>query len=942
LDQKNKQLIISNWISKELYEEIKNIFSWVKEVDILIESILYFKEYWILNPDLLKNIWKNYIELFNNYQLLIIYLGNEKNIKFFYNEWISLEFVLININIIKQNNIDLTIQELFDLWNSIIEKEIIEFKKIDNSISFFDIIDFDNKWITINEVKELQEKNPGLMVYFKGIDIPKHYVLELIRKDFPLQELKKLWTPEEIKEILSFKSIDWEKEESYNIYHLIILYNRSKYEIVNNWKKETLNNLSLQEIYSILKKWIIQVWWKEYLYQNVEYAKNNWFLEDYLKTKELSIEEYDNKLIEKNKNKKINEYKKVLWDISKIEILIDNDISVLEAKKYLFIFQVNNIDLDWDDISFLILNNISNIDALKYLKINNFTWEDITFLYNKKNWNINDLNISDFEQQKLIIKKYLKINPFFSWEEIMTLFNLWLELLWKNEQKNTLFINKIIKFFPWIKVNDIIFLNNNLNDSTNEINIFDYKDFFDLKIKWLNFYDFKSLLEKGIKVSDFLNYKSNLSKKFKITDVQIWNFLYYNCKISFINEYKNLPQSQIEQLLNNSKDFIEWDNDTEKFNKIILDLLAIWIKVKDLKVIFEINSNVSLINYKTLNKLIKIWIKPWLELNNFLNVLGLYINDIESNAYLINSNIIELISLNNFLPVFNYLKDNKDIKLHIWNKVIDLFWNIQLLNWLIHHINKNMNGKISNISLCVSSYEKSLNEYIKVSDNIDEVIFLWSSQYYWEDHNGFNERDWKFLELQYKWKIKNYTTWTALSKNIREPNDFIKIIESEILKNPNKQIMIYLWLHWWIDWSWFFSKWDNFEKKHFRQINNIARKNKNIKIVINSCNSLYKFDNNDLDNKLSNVEFWWNILINSFSSFSTDNFTDIMLKAHELDIDWIKKWDFNNDWIVTNRELKMFTKINYKDSFILESFYKYKFDTIQIISKNINKQLYWD
>jgi len=795
----------------------------------------------------------------------------------------DIDTVINNFKVLNDNWINFTPQNLFDLSIKNIDNNDIEYIKNIwlNKLNVLDLYELSKRWIKFSKYKELMDGSPEIAKIFDNTDIPIHFVLELIRQGFPIKELQKAWYSDDIiKQTLTWK-IEWYKDwEQYNIYHLIILFNRSKYKKYINWKEVPLNNLTFKEIFDVCQKWIS--WWENF-YIYVEILKKKWKLQDYINWESNDIVKFNDEI-----EKKI--YIEKLWNIKHLDWLIDNEISIEEAKKILNYTKNIWISFNWKDIAYISLNDISLTQLWNLLKINpNFSWEDIAYIL----WNNIDLDK---------VKDFVKINPNISGIDIVNLINYKIPLEFY-KQNYKLSMNEI--------VNNFLIQNFEIDENKRK----KIQEIFD-NLEWVWSLTCKRLVEKNIFLEDILKFKSNIPKDYNFSDEQIITLLESWVDIKEIHKFKQLKKEEIETIL--KKDGRYWldENNIEwEYNELIVNLLKRWISFNNFMKINNTEWVIWKISYDNLINIMDLWIKPE-ELNTFLLQIEPYLKNSWYDNYAFNVLVKELIWNKNFKEVFYFLENNKNLKLNIWNKKIKLYWNIQLLNWLLIHINRNLNWDITDIWNSIKSYEDSLNKYINVKNNVDKVIFLWWNTYYWEDHNNFISGNKTILEKQYPWKVNDYTTWTELSKKILWPDDFIDILEKELENNKNKNILLYLWVHWSVSWSWWF-----LEKKHFEKIRDLAANNPNLKVVINSCNSLYKFDDN-WNNKLDKNELKWNIIINSLWNYATTIYSDLINKSYLKNINWKLNWDFNDDWLVSIWEAELYTKINYNDSFILESFYK--------------------
>ena len=92
---------------------------------------------------------------------------------------------------------------------------------------------------------------------------------------------------------------------------------------------------------------------------------------------------------------------------------------------------------------------------------------------------------------------------------------------------------------------------------------------------------------------------------------------------------------------------------------------------------------------------------------------------------------------------------------------------------------------------------------------------------------------------------------------------------------------------------------------------------------INSCHSLYKFDDN-WNNKIDDTEIQWNITIDSLLGSSTNMYAKFKKQSYMKNVDWELNWDYNSDWVVSSWESEMYVIEKYNHSFIYQSFYKDK------------------
>ena len=779
-------------------------------------------------------------------------------------------------------------------WNNISWKEIAYFVILNISANiaykYYSNLEWMNiskveemhrLWYSINEIENIKNINENIYSIFTWKDINWQLFtiwLELIEIWFPFEEISNY------KDII-WDFLVWEIEwfndlRKYNAYHLIVIYNIF-------WDK-----ISANQIFEIINhNWSYELF-KSYFYEDIWYLINYWLIDEYLSS-EKNISQFI-------LDSRINQYKTeidILISDYELAYLINNWINPNTANEY--IISLNNFWLNWEDITYLIINNIGiqdTINFINYSGLNNISWFYIaTFIKNnitydeaikvliKTNYNENLLD-SDI----ILIAEWSIVNE----ELIYSILEI------KDEIYNKFWFNWPIRTYEillweWFDY-DLIILNvkycieNNLPLSAQRI--------YDL---WpTNLYE----------IENDLNYL----KDFWITERDINEITVSNIWFNF--------------------NILAWNLSYVRDNNIdlnVFELIEIWDKLID-------DIDPILINeiwYENIILLKEIWVS---DINIFYNELLVFLKNSIKVDWFYQLLLKDIFSMEWFLEVFNFIITNKDVSISIWNKEYIIYWNKQLLISLISHYS-NTSWVSLDMNEILFSFEKKLNEYINTSNNIDKVIYLWAWLYSWEDYNWFTRWNKNLLNKKFPWiDILDYSTWSELWKTINSPSDFIDKLE-EILSWTNENIYLEISLHWWINWTWLYS-WINFEKSDFLRIRDLWNNYPNLKIVINSCHSLTKFDENN-DWIISHDELWnWNILLNSLNNASTDNFINHRLDAYSTDINWNLKWDFNWDWIVTLEEAIIYSKINYQDSVLQTSQSWFNSDNWIInINNSINK-----
>lgn len=865
LSENTQENLLYKNLTKEQKEELKKLWINEKDYDECIENFKFdsfnkFSKFIssLWNLELLYQIWKNSIEFDNNFYLLeenFWWKNIVENIKECYKSWINVSNIIKNINISKKNNIELSAQDLFDLWNKIIDKQSIEYFKINNQLSIKDIKMFDLYWVSKEELKNLMETKKEVFDFFENIDIDKHYVVELAKIGFNPKDFKwyeKIFTGRTIADIVAlFNRKNNVSNEDIKFYFTFFegkLENHENYDYI-----EKIDNL---------------------ISGNVENLKEKYKAKKLVETyNELYNTNYEEKI-----KKQAENYKKELWE--KWDYLKLEDI-----KTYLI----------WNDIK------IENIKPFLEFK---FDAEGLLFLWSNHLW----INYPEIDKEgklkivKSIIAKWKEINKKFSWKDIMNLIYKWKEELKNNLDSNIdkyLWINSE---FTWPDIYNLneVFTNLDKKEISNIIKKYE-KTFW--KLNWWQISIIYQFEQKWWDINKLKKFKENLSD--------------FNFKESSELILKDIKINDIKEI---------YDNFKETINKnTIFDILVNWITYEKYDKFAKNNEkndfqkNLNIIDYTQL----KI---NWLSEKHIDILTENYLEKVKFNWEVAieeyKSNLLELSEMKNIWSLVDFLEDNKDLKIKIWKQEFKIHWNLQFLRQILTNINKNFEipewKKINWKELIKDTWE-ILNWFIETNKTIDRVFFLSSNHYYWEDYGNRQYNNKNRIKSIYKWaEFVDFTTWTKEWNKLEKSNEIITILEKTLEKNPKENLVLYINLHWAIDWSALTSKWW-LTKKDFLKINEISGKYKNLKIVINSCNSWYKFEWKEIK---------WNIEINSGKYTSLTTYGDFLEKAMEKGNDGFQKWDLNKDWKLTEREARMYQTIKYQYSGItnneFNSFYRDK------------------
>lgn len=867
-------------IKGKTFESIKQILlnKIISDTNNKQLAIFYGSLFWNLSIDIdlndISSVWiivlSEWFEL-EEYELLKNFLLSDEYIIQLIEKEIDLKIVLENINLCLEYWYKPTLQLIYDLRNNKITQEELNILLLNKTTNIYDVRFMLLYWVNSEIIEQLISEHPELFDFFEWFDIPFHYVVQFAISDFPVSDY--IWH----ESIFTFE----------NVYYIISLFNRSKiwinnltsediifyfetyWEKIQNEDNNDNSHIYIEQIHDI-------IWWDISVVENM--LKSN---------PELLILDILEELKRQVPNDKVVVYRKILWDY------------------------INNYS-DYDIYSWFILNDLSPESLLPYFAIeNNFDIKDIWILASDYNWTFWGV-VLPTETRIEIINKYLEINRKFWWADVISLLSRW---LWLHE----LFEN-------WVNnKEEIIFEYVNLNDN------FSWNDIVDLCVyfSWQDWDNFSYTLPESIKdfISELINIVWNDLSAGAV--INIYEYIEWGgsldklIELKWIIEHKSIKVtneqlSAIIKIIWNDFDFDEIEKQLNKFmwgysDEELILAISNWVKISDYEWLIS-SAEGSILSLITITDYIKLY-SNWFtdehikELwQNFFGLNELSLPDQEKVFQFVN-NLLDLWSQDWFFELIWYLFNNKDITINIWDNKKTIYWNIQLLMLLLSYYKEfvidNSNWDEIDWTLVIKWYEDVLNEYINVSKQIDKIYFMSSNHYYWEDHSASQYRYKGVLQQIYSWvsQFIDYTAWLNEWKTISTPSEMIDILEQDLKDNPNINIMLFISLHWNLNWEAYTSRW-YFKREDFERINKIASEYLNLKIVIDSCYNSKKFNNLDIS---------WNVISTSWNFYSLDTFLQYMWDAKDLDSSWYMKWDFNKDWSLSPNEIDLFSTLSYRE-----------------------------
>ena len=251
-----------------------------------------------------------------------------------------------------------------------------------------------------------------------------------------------------------------------------------------------------------------------------------------------------------------------------------------------------------------------------------------------------------------------------------------------------------------------------------------------------------------------------------------------------------------------------------------------------------------------------------------------------------------------------YLDDNNSSINVLW-KNIDIKTNIQFIKDILEYkkINKNLNWE-KDFWKIIHSYSMDLNSFLEVPKIKDSVFVTFQTNtFMWWDYNwAFSWEKWILREI---FKNSEYIDLSITSKEKAQlPDDIIRNLETILKNKPNKEVIFYIWVHWWNDGSASYSG-GEIDKKFFTKINDLANKYPNFKAKIDSCYSWSKIDKSNIN---------WNLYYTSENQSGTSEITTV-LDNNKNNI------DYNKDWKASLKEVVFAEMLDYNDSLLSNSWF---------------------
>jgi hypothetical protein len=170
--------------------------------------------------------------------------------------------------------------------------------------------------------------------------------------------------------------------------------------------------------------------------------------------------------------------------------------------------------------------------------------------------------------------------------------------------------------------------------------------------------------------------------------------------------------------------------------------------------------------------------------------------------------------------------------------------------------------------------------------------FMW-----WDSWGAFLWEKWLLKEI---FKNSEFIDLSITSKEKKQsPKEILQNLELILNNKADKDIIFYIWVHWWIDGSAEYSWWD-IPKDFFDNINKLANKYSNFKVKIDSCYSWAKLDKDNIN---------WNIYTTSWNEVATSDITHVLENNKD-------NMDYNKDWKVSLKEIAFTEMLYYKDSLL--------------------------
>lgn len=374
------------------------------------------------------------------------------------------------------------------------------------------------------------------------------------------------------------------------------------------------------------------------------------------------------------------------------------------------------------------------------------------------------------------------------------------------------------------------------------------------------------------KFENMCDNKEIYEKKFLELRDDLWCEVNDKKKIEFEYFKKNFPNTQISFELFCNYTQVKWLNDIWEYS--LFNLCSKWVPPNYVNQCFYNQSYLDnyTFNWSNIIDLYDKWISPS-KLKMFKDFMY---PDIEW------AKKIDFISYKYIDSLIRYLYLNKNKSVNIWKTKFDLNPTNNRFNiycWMINTAQSlwyNMSNE-SSWDAILSIYQSNIESYIEQWDKIDTVFFIWVNK---------NLNDMAFSHLNsfrsiYKNLSSNFIDYSEDTNLSVEK--LIENIKTYTLSNPNKRIIVHIWLHWnyfnWVNYnSWIISK-ENLDM--LRQLTLSTK----LEIVLDSCywwqsfSDLNKWNFIITSNKWVSINFWWaNNFLKSYNNWIR-NFNELNLLA---------------------------------------------------------------
>ena len=575
----------------------------------------------------------------------------------------------------------------------------------------------------------------------------------------------------------------------------------------------------------------------------------------------------------------------------------------------------------WNKIS----SSKTNINQFKN---NDSLFNDLLFVCNSENFYVNKFFYINFFDNKKIFKKKNNKNEL----NIFTNVCVYLNKKYKTEDLIINYENKLIKFyFDDKKIKSkILFIFQNENTNIYKINLFNYKNIFDLIIiQTENEFGFLTLFDEKNKIKKIEYFKLNFDlnsfiyqQKFNNEDVLcLINKNDFFEIFSLFDLKKSFIEIDLKEYFNNY-----YENHIEIISCFLYEnLLLILYKfkykyfIKIINILFKFNKNN---NIKNNNNNIFWCNEDYSFLTNYvlikqnleINIIKIYYDNFNNN----NNNIL-LLSNKNLFDLYSIQIDNI---LFALNRLIKENFCYELLR-KIEILNYGLNGEIFNNLNFINNENKILINLIWNKNEKNKKIFF---EEIFKNIKNFNE---KFLLNSVDYLLFNLID---SNNNINEEyceiliKIYEKFIEKKIFFDENKKIILIL------------------IEKNFLNNNKINNNNNELKkifekiLIISYLNNFYKIEFNfkEYNFSLNEIlkEIFKRILNNNNNKFNIKIlliYYKLLKENIKLNEKFIEEIIINN----CNNNNKIFDVLNFFIDFD-ENYYKYYF---QLENENNNENI---